>query len=101
MIQEKLSQLIEDTVREAISNNKDFIFKSILFGISPSDRLEDCTSKMAINAVETATRLSIQIFLTLILENGTLKFSEDSLVPQLTAIQGGADSESNDAKYPQ
>lgn len=98
MDQEQLSKIVEQAVLEALSDNSDFVSQTLADGVDWSDGWEKSLSKAVANSVIVSTRLSVQIVLTLLLENGALKISEDSLRPQLTVIRGGADSEPPDSK---
>lgn len=94
MNQEQLSKVIEKAVLGALSDNQDFVSQTLTDGIDWSDGWEKCISQAVANAVIASTRMSVQIILTLLLENGTLRISENALRPHLTVIRGGADSES-------
>lgn len=98
MNQEQLSEMIEKAVLGVLSDNQDFVSQTLADGIDWSDGWEKCISRAVANSVIASTRLSVQIMLTLLQENGVLRISEDAFRPHLTVIRGGADSESSAPK---
>ncbi len=93
MNQELLTSMIDDAIDQVLSENEEFISQSLARNISPDDKGNRYASKIGINAVFAATRLSVHFILSFLVNNGTLSVSEDALRPQLSVLRGGADPE--------
>lgn len=89
MEQKNLSELIADQVQKSIEDNQETIVQELAKGIDWDDGWEKTTSKMSFNALRMATRLSVQMTLTMLAELGILSFTPETFKPNLILLDGG------------
>lgn len=87
--QVKLSEIIAEQVSKSLLDNQDAITQGLADGLDWNDGWENSVSKLSINTLRLATRLSVQMTMTMLAEMGILTFTSEAYRPQLVVLEGG------------
>lgn len=89
MDNELFNSIIEKAVAGAILHNSEFIETELANGLDYGDGWEKVLARAVCNAVKVSTRLSFQMVIEFLIQDGVLEIHEDALQPNLRLIQRG------------